>query len=379
VSVRDIYADLGVRRVVNAATTLTALGGTVLPGEVVDAMVSASRSCVAMDELQSAASARLAEITRNDDAFVTSGCAAAIVLSVLAAITKGRPEAIARLPGDETLPRNVVIHRAHRIPYDRAIELAGGHLVEVGNVIQTFSWELEAAIDERTAAVFWVAGTHLPQTTRSLVETVALAHDRGVPVIVDAAAQLPPMENLWHFTRECGADVVLFSGGKDLRGPQASGLMLGTREFIDAARANSAPLQRLARALKVGKEEIAGLVAAVERYVALDHSGLASTWDAAVARWLQGLSHLDGVSARRLELNEAGQPVPRVEITLDALATGFGSAELVQRLWDNDPRVAVLEGSDNRLFLTPDTLVDGEVDLVLERVLEAVTTCRGSS
>jgi D-glucosaminate-6-phosphate ammonia-lyase len=379
VSVRDIYADLGVRRVVNAATTLTALGGTVLPDEVVEAMASASRSCVAIDELQGAASDRVAELTRNEDALVTSGCAAAIVLSVLGAITKGRPEVIARLPGDETLARNVVIHRAHRIPYDRAIELAGGHLVEVGNVIQTFSWELEAAIDERTAAVFWVAGSHLPQTTRSLAETVAIAHDRGVPVIVDAAAQLPPMENLWHFTRECGADVVLFSGGKALCGPQASGLMLGKREFIDAARANSAPLQRLARAMKVGKEEIAGLVAAVERFVALDHAALSACWDAAVASWLEGLAHLDGVRARRLERNEAGQPVPRVEIALDTSVTGFDSAELVQRLWNNDPRIAVLEGKDNRLYLTPDTLIEDQAELVLARVRDAITGRRSHS
>ena len=170
----------------------------------------------------------------------------------------------------------MVIHRAHRIPYDRAIELGGGHLVEIGNVIQTFPWELEAAIDEKTVAVFWVAGSHLPQTTLSLEETVEIAHAHGVPVIVDAAAQLPPLENLWRFTTECGADLVLFSGGKALQGPQASGLIVGSMALLDAVRANASPLQRFARAMKVGKEEICGLVAAVERYVALDHTAVAA-------------------------------------------------------------------------------------------------------
>jgi L-seryl-tRNA(Ser) seleniumtransferase len=368
---RDIYADLGVRRVLNAATTLTALGGTVLPEEVVDAMASASASCVSMDELHSAASARLAQLTRNADAYVTSGCAAAITLAVLAAITKGRPEVIARLPHDETLARNVVIHRAHRIPYDRAIELGGGHLVEVGNVIQTFAWELDAALDERTVAVFWVAGSHLPQTALSLEETVRIAHAKGVPVIVDAAAQLPPMENLWNFTLNGGADVALFSGGKALQGPQASGLMVGSPELLDATRANAAPLQRLARAMKVGKEEVAGLVAAIERYVALDHDAEAARWDATVEMWVAGLGDIDGVRAHRVAQNEAGQPVARLEITLDG--AGTTAADVIERLWDDDPRVAVLAGHGECLYVTPDTLVRDDAVVVLERLRAALT------
>ena len=221
---RDVYGELGVRRVINAATTYTALGGTVLPPEVVEAMASASTSCVDMTELHLAVSRRLATLTNNEGALVTAGCAAAIVLAVLATITGGRPELILRLPADESLKRNVNIHRVHRIPYDRAIELAGGHLVEIGNMMQTFEWELEAAIDESTACVFWVAGDHLPATALTLSDTVRIAHARGVPVIVDAAAQLPPVSNLWRFTKDLGADVVLFSGGKGLRGPQASGV-----------------------------------------------------------------------------------------------------------------------------------------------------------
>jgi len=374
--VRDIYADLGVRRVINAVTTLTTLGGTVLPDEVVDAMASASRSCVDMDELLLAAGRRLAELTHNEAAYVTSGCAAGIALAVLAAITGGQPEVIARLPYDETLPRNVVIHRAHRIPYDRAIELGAGHIVEVGNVIQTFEWELIAALDENTAAVFWVAGSHLPQTTLLLKQTVAIAHARGVPVIVDAAAQLPPPENLTYFTVECGADVALFSGGKALQGPQVSGLMVGSPTLIDAVRANAAPRQRLARAMKVGKEEIAGLVAAVERYVALDHAALDTEWDEIVSMWAEGLDDLDGVQVRRRSLNEAGQPVPRLEITLDSDVARISVAALVARLWDDTPRVAVLPGLADRVYVTPDTLVSGEAMMVMERIRTVLCSAR---
>lgn len=367
---RDFYADLGVRRVVNAATTLTALGGTVLPEEVVASMVSASKSCVSMDELHSAASARLAKITRNEDAYVTSGCAAGIALAVLAAVTKGRPELIARLPGDETLARNVVIHRAHRIPYDRAVELGCGRLVEVGNVIQTFEWELNAAIDENTAAVLWVAGSHLPQTALSLNKTVSIAHERGVPVIVDAAAQLPPLENLWSFTVGDGADVAIFSGGKALEGPQASGLMVGTSEQLDAVRANASPLQRLARAMKVGKEEVAGLVAALERYMTLDHAAEAKRWDATVTMWLKELGNIDGVQICRSEMNEAGRAVPRLEISFNL--GGPSAQTCADWLWDGDPRVAVLIGSEDCFYVTPDTLVRDDASVVLDRLRSAL-------
>lgn len=370
---RDIYAELGVRRVINAATTLTALGGTALAQDVVDAMVGAARSCVSIDELHAGASRRLAELTRNEDAYVTSGCAAVIALSVLACVTKGSAGLIARLPYDESLARNVVVHRAHRIPYDRAIELGGGHVVEIGNVIQTFPWELESAIDEKTVAVFWVAGSHLPQTTLSLEETVEIAHARSVPVIVDAAAQLPPLENLWRFTTERGADLALFSGGKALQGPQASGLIVGSRSLLDAVRANASPLQRLARAMKVGKEEICGLVAALERYVALDHDAIAASWEATVESWRVSLAAVHGVEARRLALNEAGQPVARLELTIDPNVVGMTARDVVDRLWLGDPRVAVLPGREDRIFLTPDTLNAGEADTVLERLHEALS------
>jgi L-seryl-tRNA(Ser) seleniumtransferase len=364
----DDYERLGVRRVVNAATTLTALGGTVLPPEVIAAMTAASTSCVSMEELHLAAGRRLAQLTDNESALITSGCAAAIVLAVLATITDGRPELIAQMHHDTNVARNVVMHRSHRIPYDRAIELAGGRIVEIGNAIQTFEWELDAAIDEQTAAVFWVAGEHMAKSTLSLDETVSIAHSRGVPVIVDAAAQLPPVSNLRNFTRIHEVDLVTFSGGKGLQGPQASGLMVGRAELIEAARLNAAPFQRLARPMKVGKEEICGLVAAVERYLLLDHEAVHRGWGEAVDEWASALSALTGIGVQRLESNEAGQPVPRLEISLPSVDM---ASRVSGRLWDDDPRVAVLRVHE-KLFVSPDTLQEGESELVVERLVAAL-------
>lgn len=368
-STPSVYAALGLRPVLNAATTLTALGGTILPPEVVAAMSAASTSCVSMEELHIAAGHHLATMTGNEAALVTSGCASAMVLGVLACITGGRPELIAQLHHDNELARDVVIHCAHRIPYDRAIELAGARILQIGNAIQTFTWELEAALTERTAAVFWVAGDHMSSAALSLDETVSIAHARGVPVIVDAAAQLPPVSNLWNFTTVHGADLATFSGGKGLQGPQASGIMVGRTDLIEAARLNAAPFQRLARPMKVGKEEICGLVAAVERYLSLDHDEMWRTWSDTVDQWVAGLSSAPGVHVQRRERNEAGQPVPRVEI---CFVDSDAASRVVERLWDDTPRVAVLQVRE-RLYVTPDTLPDGTNAFVLDRLTAAIS------
>ncbi len=292
---------------------------------------------------------------------------------LLACVTHGDPALIADMPGGDGLPTEVVVHCAHRIPYDRFIDLVGCRAVQIGNAIQTFEWELERALSPRTAAVLWVAGSHLPQAALSLERTIEVAHAHDVPVIVDAAAQLPPTSNLWHFTRDLGADLVAFSGGKALRGPQASGLLLGRADLIEAARANGAPHQRLLRALKVGKEEIGGLVAAVRRYVELDHDALVAGWGETVDAWAGRLSGHPGIDARRVFPNEAGQPTPRLRVRVDPAVVGRSTAEIIAALWDLDPRVAVLPGQGEEFFMTPDTLGEGEADIVVDAVERVLT------
>jgi len=367
------YEQLGVRRVINGAAAFTLVGGSLMPDEVLDAMRSASQSYVDMHELHAAAGARLAELTKNDAAYVTSGCAAALVLGTLGAITKGDPRLIVRMPKGKGLATEVVMHTVHRCPYDPAVQLAGGRIVQIGNAYQTFEWELEAALTEHTALVLWVDGTDLGHGAIDLGTTVKLAHARGVPVLVDAAAQLPPHTNLWHYTRDLGADAAVFSGGKGLRGPQASGLMVGTKEFVEAARANGAPYQRLARALKAGKEDIAGLVRAVELFLSQDHEAVAREWEQTVKDWIDTLSAVRGLTATRDFPNEAGQPVPRVRVTVDNKQTGLTGDEMIARLWDRDPRVCVLRDDADSFFITPETLAAGEAPLLAAQILEVAT------
>jgi len=374
-----IYDELGVRTVINAATTLTVVGGSRMPDEVLAAMRSAAGAYVDMRELQAAAGTRLAALTGNEAAYVTSSCAAALMLGTLAAITRGDPAAIARMPRGEGLPTEVVIHASHRIPYDRAAELAGGRLVEIGSLTGTTEGELEAALSDRTAMVLWVAGSHLPPGALDLPTTVRIAHARGVPVLVDAAAQLPPPSNLRAFTRDLGADAVAFSGGKALRGPQASGLLLGRSDFIEAVRANGSPYERLARPMKVGKEEIAGLVRAVELYVAADHDAQARVWAAVVETWARDLGGVPDLRIERLATNEAGQPVPRLRVVVDAPAVGASAEAVRGRLWNGDPRILVLPDGPDAFYLTPDTLSAPEAPIVSARVLAALREGSGGA
>ncbi|HEX5500903.1 MAG TPA: aminotransferase class V-fold PLP-dependent enzyme, partial [Thermomicrobiales bacterium] len=337
-----IYEDLGVRRIINVNARWTALGGSKMPEPVLAAMNEATGSYVDMHELQRAVGRRIAELTRNEGAYVTAGAAAGLVVSTLAAMNRGDLPTIARAIEGQTPERHeVVIHRAHRIPYDPAVILAGARLVEIGNALQTFPWELDAAIGPATAAVLFVAGEHVAHGALSLAQTVAIAHERGVPVIVDAAAQLPPAANLWRFTQDLGADLAVFSGGKDLRGPQASGLIVGVADWIEACRVNGSPHQRLARPMKAGKEEMAGLVVAIERYLALDHAAQSALWEATVQDWIDAVAGLPGIEARRQFPDEAGQPAPRARIDLDPAIAGITGAQLHQRLWEGEPGIAV--------------------------------------
>lgn len=358
----NFYENLGIKTKINAATTYTVLGGSLMPDEVILAMNQASKSFVDMHELQSKAGEKLAKLTKNDSAYFTSGCAAAIVLSILAFRTKGDLVKIGKLIENALEPAEVIVQTGHRIPYDPAITLAGAKIVTVGDAIQTFPWQIEAAINSNTVGIFFTAGAHLAQAALDLEKVVEIAHAHDLPVVVDAAAQLPPVENLWKFTKSLGADLVLFSGGKALRGPQSSGMILGDAFWIEAIRANGAPNQRMARAMKVGKEEIAGLLTAVERYVSLDHDAESARHKKIVNYWAENLKSSKNYSLEIENLNEAGQPVPRIRISF----TEDRAIEAVEKLKNSNPSIEVVHNSKNSIWLSPDCIENEEEIIVAE-------------
>lgn len=364
-----IYETLGIRRVINADARLTRLGGSLMPESVRQAMAEAARSYIDIGELQSAVGQRLAHLTSNEAAYVCCGAASGLFLTALACIVGTDPERVERLPALDGTRNEILIHRSQRISYDLAVRTAGAKLVELGDGEQTTVEELEQALTERVAAVVYIAGAHKSHGALSLEQTIAVAHAHDVPVIVDAAAQLPPPENLHRFTRDLGADLAIFSGGKDLCGPQSSGLIVGRADLVEACRAHGAPLNRLGRPMKVGKEEMVGLLAAVERYLSLDHVARNAHFEEVVAGWIDELDGRYGLQVRRDFPGEAGQPMPRALVICDPALSGQDASELCKRLWEGDPRVAVKLGSDHQLYLAPDCLEPGEEHIVTERLL----------
>jgi L-seryl-tRNA(Ser) seleniumtransferase len=365
-----IYRRIGVEPIVNGATTMTYLGGSLAPPEVLDAMRQASESFVDLYELQSAVGRRIAELTHNEAAFISGGAAAGMFLSAVVCMARDAVDGIVRPDELDGRRRDFLIQHHHRIPYDPAIELAGGRLVEVGSPDGTTERDFEAALGPETAGILHVAGAHLADGALPLETVVRLAGALEVPVIVDAAAQLPPVENLWAFTA-AGADIVLFSGGKALRGPASTGLVLGRARYVDRFAAHAAPRQRIGRPMKVGKEDLIGILAAVEWYLAQDHPAVAQRYETIVDHVVAWARQRRDVTAVRDTPGEAGQPTPRVLLTLSA-ALADRRDEVLARLRAYPPRVELLPAGDDGLYLAPECLLPGDEVVIARRLAEVL-------
>ena len=411
-AVPPVYERLGIAPVINGAATLTRLGGSLMPPAVLEAMAQAAGAFVPLDELQRAAGRRLAELTRNEAAYVTSGAAAGLVLATAACITGADPEKMALLPRPERIEggkHKVVVYRSQRNGYDFAVRQVGIELVEVGPTRaqaaeseldeERLADELFESIDERTACVTYFAGGHYAAGALSLAKTVELAHLHGVPVVVDGAAQIPPVENLWAYTgapgpapwaqaqarlgipgavnpapahtTPAGADLAVFSGGKGLCGPQSSGLIVGRADLINAIGRQANPNAYIGRPMKVGKEEICGLVAAVEWYLSLDYDALAQDYERQVRVVLDALAGVRGVETERVWPNEAGQPLPRARVRLAPDAPLTRDA-LTDRLRTHTPSIELSAAGPDGLYVNPQTLQPGEAELIASAIRTAL-------
>jgi L-seryl-tRNA(Ser) seleniumtransferase len=356
-------------------------------------MVEVAGANVMMDELQARAGEVIAEATGAEAGLVTSGAAAGLTLAAAACVAGLDPAAMDRLPDTTGLRNEIVVQRGHRNAYDHALRAAGITFVECGYLGYpgaggTFDWQVEAAISERTAAI---ACPVLPTPgTLGLPEIAVIAHRHGLPVIVDASASLPPRANLRRFIAE-GADLVVYSGGKAIGGPQASGILAGRadlvasaalqsldmdvrlptwsrREQVTRAELRGIPHQGIGRAMKVGPMEIAGLVAALRAFVAGD--------DAADARrWERMLSHiaepLRGIAGLCVDMRSGPhQPVPQLTLDLNAEMLGLSAYDAVNALLAGDPAVAVSESRAElgTLIVNPMGLTEDDAEIVRERL-----------
>lgn len=363
----DIYDSLGVRKVINGAATLTALGGSIMPPVVLEAMVEAAQHFVSIDDLHKKVGEQIAEWTQNEAAYVTCGAAAGLVLSTAACMAGMDPEMRGKLPDTSGMKNEIIVHKCGRVGYDFAIRQTGAKLVEIGTDEGASEQDLESAINENTAAIFYfynvtrMAG-HVP-----LDKGIMIAHQHSVPLIIDAAAQIPPVDNLWRFTH-MGADLVLFSGGKGLCGPQSSGLMLGRKVLIDAATFHACPRAYIGRPMKVGKEELVGLMTAVRWYLDLDHEALMHSYEEQVKHVIESLNPIPGLQVTRSFPSEAGQPMPRANIQFLEEQIGMTRDEVQTMLRNGDPCIYLSPAGESGVFINPQTLKNGEVDIIIERI-----------
>jgi uncharacterized pyridoxal phosphate-dependent enzyme len=369
-NVPSLYQELGLKPIINASATLTRLGGSRMPPEVLDAMRNAAGSFVDLNAFQERVGMRIAELTHNEAAYVASGAAAGIVLSVASCIVGSDGANTFTFPQLTDIPRKeVIVQKVQRNGYDYAIAQTGATVVEIGNSAA----ELEAAISHKTACIVWFAGGPLAKDALPIEDVIRIAKQRGVPVLVDAAAQVPPVSSFWHFTRDLGATGVIFSGGKGIRGPQSSGLVLGTKELIEGCRANGNPNHSLGRPMKVGKEELAGLLAAVEYTLEQDETALLEQFENIVHGWIEDLAGLPGVTAERRFPSEAGQPHGRAFIHFNAPCP-VSRDEVVTALWEGNPCIAVSPVHDepDAIALNPQTVEPAEADIIVQRIREVV-------
>jgi D-glucosaminate-6-phosphate ammonia-lyase len=358
----SLYAGLGVKPVINGVGVVTVLGGSIMPPEVVRAMEEASRYFIPLPELEKKVGARIAELLKAPAAMVTCGAASAITVGTAACLSQGDPAKLRQLPNREGIRFEVIQQKSHRSGYEHQMELCGAKIVTVET-----GKELQAAINDRTGMMFFLNKGE-PDGQIKSDEFVKIGKERGVPTMIDAASDATPMENLWKYTRQ-GFDLVIFSGGKALRGPQSSGLLLGRKDLVEASMPAMSPFGGIGRGMKVGKEELCGLLAAVERYLKVDHAAEFRELETRVASIRTALKGISGVQTDR-HVPAIANEVPHVTIQWDESVRGLSSQQVTERLLAGDPPIHVQRPGKGQLLISVWMMRGDEHKIVGRRLRE---------
>lgn len=395
----NVYEKLGVRPIINAYAPMTRLGGGVMPVQVAEAMREATQVCVDIAELQMAASKIIAGITGAEAGCVTAGAAAALLVGTAACVAGMDTARMSRLPDVRGMKNEVIAMRSHRNSYDHAIRATGVTIMDVGfadrytdvGVRDTELWEIQSAISDRTAAIYYLAK---PQSMPRLQDVARIAHQAGIPVLVDAAAELPPLENLKRFVAE-GADLVAYSGGKSIGGPQGSGILCGRRDLVSAALLQQldfdydfddweppaglvdkhtiagVPRHGIGRSCKVGKEQIVGLLTALQLFVEEGNAGRHDRLLSICKRLTDEFAETAGVWTRIIDDPlQSGMPV--VELRVEESLAPLTAVELVRRLRHGSPGIEVSpwRPQEGLLILNPSCLAEGDPPVIGRRIRE---------
>jgi L-seryl-tRNA(Ser) seleniumtransferase len=369
-----VYTRLGLRPIINAAGTYTHLGGSLLAAEVIEAMEAAAQNYVPIRDLSRAVGAKIAEVTGNPAALVTTGAAGAIFTGTCACIAGADPDKAKRLPFTEGMKNEIVTQKLHMTGWIRQCEAAGGRMIDV-----EYADQMERAVNGRTAMLYYLVaekhfGAHrdkldAPGGNVSLEECIRIAKKHRVPLLVDAAAELPPFENLAGYTK-MGADLVAFSGGKGLRGPQNAGLLFGRKDLIEIAETFQSPYSGIGRDLKISKETYIGMLAAVERYVKVDHRAEWNSWKAQIDHMKSVLGGIPGVETGDVP-GWVTNHVPRMWVSWDEKAWNFSREDCFKALQDGNPAIVPLR-TPMGITLVPWMMAPGQERIVARRLKEVL-------
>ena len=367
-----LYQRIGVAPIINAAGSITRLGGTRTRPETLELMSRAARVMVNIDDLNRAAGQELARITGAEAGFVCSGAAGGLLLQAAAVIAGNDPVKMRQLPNTDGMKNEIAIHTMHRFPYDQAYRAAGAKMVEFGDYLFAHPWQLEGAINENTAAVAYLCAPFSSNKVMPLEQVCEIAHSHDVPVIVDAASMLPPRVNLYRYL-QAGADMVVYSGGKGIRGPQGSGILVGRADLIEAAAAQANPAQFLGRGMKVAKEEVIGLVASLAAFVEENEEAETTAYRGMMQRVVDALVEIPGLEVT-MEHDRFNYLIPCAVMRFADDWRGPSRNEIAVALERGNPQIHLHQlGGPFELAVDPLNLSEEETEIVIRRLREELT------
>ena len=357
---RDYFKELGIRTFINAAGTYTSMTGSLMPKEVIDAINYGSLEYVNLDELQDKVGERIAELLECEYATVSSGCFGAMSIAMAGVMSGNDPKKIKQLPDTTGLRNEVILQESHTIGYAQALTNVGAKLVKVKT-----AEELINAINEKTA-MLWFLNANTDKGEIKWEEFVSLGKKHNIPTFIDCAADVPPVDNLFKFTR-IGFDMVAFSGGKGLRGPQSAGLLLGKKEYIEAARLHTPPRgETIGRGMKVNKEEVLGMLAALELYLSKDHQAEWKMWEDQIDLISESAKSVSGVETT-IHVPPHANHVPSLKIRWDQSKVNISPDNVRKILRDGSPSIETV-GNKNEIGITTWMMVPGQEKIVAKKI-----------
>lgn len=358
--IRDYFKELGIRTFINAAGTYTSMTGSLMPKEVIEAINYGALQYVNLDELQDKVGERIADLLDCEYATVSSGCFGAMSIAMAGVMCGKDQKKVKQLPNTKGMKNEVIMQESHTIGYAQALTNVGAKVVKVKT-----ARDLKKAISKKTA-MLWFLNANTGRGEIKWKEFVALGKKYGIPTFIDCAADVPPVENLFRFTK-MGFDMVAFSGGKGLRGPQSAGLLLGKKKYIEAARLHTPPRgETIGRGMKVNKEEVLGMLAALELYLNRDHDAEWKMWEEQINMISEAAKSVGNVETK-ISVPEYANCVPTLRINWDQNKIKISPDELRKNLREGNPSIQTV-GDKNSVGITTWMMVPGQETIVSKRI-----------